>query len=164
MHIKKIIIDVVVIAAISIILGFANNYINPNGVAISKERPVAKAAEDAAIADSTNSLQQPIAVDKEQVKRLVREEAAVLLDARLPEEYAAGHLPGAINVPLDMLGDYINIIKSLPKDSWIISYCDGPPCDKGQMLADELFGNGFFKVGYYDAGMDDWIMTEEAAR
>jgi len=164
MPVKKIFIEVAVIAAVSIVLGFAGNFINSNGVAVSKERPVAKAAEEATLADSTHFLQQPIVVDKGQVKRLVSDDAAILIDARLPEEYEEGHVPGAINVPVDMLGDFIDKIETLPKDGWIICYCDGPPCDKGKMLADELYGMEFAKVAYYDAGMDDWIKSEEAAR
>jgi len=161
---KKIIIEIIVISAISIVFGFVNNAVNPNRVLVSTQRPVAEAADNAVIADSTESLQHPIVVDKQQVKRLIKEEAAVLLDARLPEEYKAGHMPGAINVPVEMLGEFIDKIEALPKDAWVISYCDGPPCDKGKMLADELFYMDFTRVAYYDAGMDDWKKTEEVER
>lgn len=48
-----------------------------------------------------------------------------VLDVRPHEEYAAGHLPGAINVPLDKLEDRL---AALPKKREIIAYCRGPYC------------------------------------
>lgn len=48
-----------------------------------------------------------------------------VLDVRPPEEYAAGHLPGAINIPLGELPDRL---KKLPKGREVIAYCRGPYC------------------------------------
>ncbi len=48
-----------------------------------------------------------------------------VLDVRPPEEYAAGHLPGAINVPMEKLEDYL---ATLPKKREIVAYCRGPYC------------------------------------
>jgi rhodanese-related sulfurtransferase len=48
-----------------------------------------------------------------------------VLDVRPPEEYAAGHLPGAINVPVEKLEDYL---AKLPKKREIVAYCRGPYC------------------------------------
>lgn len=48
-----------------------------------------------------------------------------VLDVRPPEEYAAGHVPGAINVPLEKLEGYL---AKLPKKREVIAYCRGPYC------------------------------------
>jgi rhodanese-related sulfurtransferase/DNA-binding transcriptional ArsR family regulator len=48
-----------------------------------------------------------------------------VLDVRPPEEYAAGHLPGAINVPMEKLEGYL---AKLPKKREIVAYCRGPYC------------------------------------
>jgi rhodanese-related sulfurtransferase len=48
-----------------------------------------------------------------------------VLDVRPPEEYAAGHLPGALNVPMDALGGRL---KQLPKGREFVAYCRGPYC------------------------------------
>lgn len=48
-----------------------------------------------------------------------------VLDVRPPEEYAAGHLPGAINVPVE---DIARHLKQLPKGREVIAYCRGPYC------------------------------------
>ena len=48
-----------------------------------------------------------------------------VLDVRPAEEFAAGHLPGAINVPLERLESYLS---KLPKRKEVVAYCRGPYC------------------------------------
>lgn len=48
-----------------------------------------------------------------------------VLDVRPAEEFAAGHLPGAINVPLDKLESHLS---KLPKRKEVVAYCRGPYC------------------------------------
>ena len=61
---------------------------------------------------------------KELLKRL-KEDSIMLLDVRPAEEYAAGHLPGAINIPADELEAHL---AELPADREIVAYCRGPYC------------------------------------
>ena len=55
----------------------------------------------------------------------VRLGLVTVLDVRPPEEFAAGHLPGAVNVPAD---DLVRRLKKLPKTREVIAYCRGPYC------------------------------------
>lgn len=48
-----------------------------------------------------------------------------VLDVRPAEEFAAGHLPGAINVPLEKLESHLS---KLPKRKEVVAYCRGPYC------------------------------------
>jgi rhodanese-related sulfurtransferase len=48
-----------------------------------------------------------------------------VLDVRPAEEYAAGHIPGAINVPVDKLESFLS---RLPKRKEVVAYCRGPYC------------------------------------
>ncbi|MGC2517873.1 MAG: metalloregulator ArsR/SmtB family transcription factor [Burkholderiales bacterium] len=48
-----------------------------------------------------------------------------VLDVRPAQEYAAGHLPGAINVPVE---DLAKRMRKLPKRREVIAYCRGPYC------------------------------------
>jgi rhodanese-related sulfurtransferase/predicted transcriptional regulator len=48
-----------------------------------------------------------------------------VLDVRPPEEYAAGHIPGAINVPL---GELKKRLHEIPGDREVVAYCRGPFC------------------------------------
>lgn len=54
-----------------------------------------------------------------------RKGLVTVLDVRPPEEYAAGHVPGAINIPVHELQKRLN---DLPKRKEVIAYCRGPYC------------------------------------
>ncbi len=51
--------------------------------------------------------------------------AVVVLDVRPREEYEAGHIPGAVSVPL---GELEARLAALPRDAEIVAYCRGPYC------------------------------------
>lgn len=55
----------------------------------------------------------------------MKEGSVVLLDVRPGDEFAAGHLPGAINIELDQLDAWL---KTLPHHSSIVAYCRGAMC------------------------------------
>lgn len=65
---------------------------------------------------------EPVSCD-ELRRRLA--EGVVILDVRPPEEFAAGHLPGAVNIPLSQLPHRLG---ELPRGREVIAYCRGPYC------------------------------------
>lgn len=54
-----------------------------------------------------------------------REGLVTVVDVRPPEEYEAGHLPGAVNIPLSELEQHL---RDLQKDTEVVAYCRGPYC------------------------------------
>jgi len=64
-------------------------------------------------------------VTREQLQRLAKTSRVTVLDVRPAEEFAAGHIPGAISIPLDELVDRLN---ELPADGQIVAYCRGAYC------------------------------------
>ena len=65
------------------------------------------------------------AVDGEELLRRVRHGEVTILDVRPPEEFRAGHIPGALSVPLP---DLKRRLAELPKDRDVVAYCRGPYC------------------------------------
>ena len=63
----------------------------------------------------------PIAIFRDEVRRLVQEEGAQLVDVLPREEYEDEHLPGAINIPLKELDR--EMIARLNRDAPVIVYC-----------------------------------------
>lgn len=55
----------------------------------------------------------------------VKDGLVTVLDVRPATEFAAGHVPGAINVPLDQLEHYLNTLDSQQE---VVAYCRGPHC------------------------------------
>ena len=61
----------------------------------------------------------------EELLSRARDGLVTVLDVRPPEEYAAGHLPGAINIPLSELEQHL---AELPRENEVVAYCRGPYC------------------------------------
>jgi len=66
---------------------------------------------------------EPVPAD--QLLERVRDGLVTVLDVRPPEEYAAGHLPGAINIPLKELEKHLD---EFDPSQEIVAYCRGPHC------------------------------------
>ncbi|MAF50314.1 MAG: metalloregulator ArsR/SmtB family transcription factor [Rhodospirillales bacterium] len=64
-------------------------------------------------------------VSRKELLARTKEGLVTVLDVRPPEEYQAGHIPGAVNLPL---GDLKKRLKDLPKGQQVIAYCRGPYC------------------------------------
>jgi len=62
---------------------------------------------------------------RQELLQRVRDGLVTVLDVRPAEEYAAGHVPGAVNVPLAKLEKYL---ASINPDQEIVAYCRGPHC------------------------------------
>jgi len=64
-------------------------------------------------------------VPREELLRRARSGQAVVLDVRPHHEYAAGHIPGAVSVPLEELEQRL---AELPADVEVVAYCRGAYC------------------------------------
>jgi rhodanese-related sulfurtransferase len=91
-------------------------------------------------------------VDREQLLAKVRDRAVTVLDVRPPEEYRAGHLPGALSVPLK---DLERRLSELPSDREIVAYCRGPYCVLAMEAVEILRSRGFAAFRLED-GVSDW--------
>jgi len=110
-------------------------------------------AEIRAITDTfVNNFEALETVDLAALQRRMAEDAVVLLDVRPPDEYAAGHLPGAISLPLEDLADRL---AELPRDRTIVAYCRGPYCVLALHAVDVLRRHGFRAVRLADS-VADW--------
>lgn len=64
-------------------------------------------------------------LSREELLRRAKDGLITVLDVRPAREYAAGHIPGALNVPLEDLEQELN---NLPPEREVIAYCRGPYC------------------------------------
>ena len=92
------------------------------------------------------------AVDSSDLVERLRDGSVVVLDVRPEEEYRAGHISGALSVPVDALEA---ALKTLPRDREVVAYCRGPYC----VFSDEAVA--FLRARGYRArrlrqGLPDW--------
>jgi len=77
----------------------------------------------------------------------------IVIDARTPETYARGHVPGAVNMPHRTIDS--TTTASLPRDKVLVTYCDGVFCNASTKAAAKLTALGF-KVKEMLDGMEGW--------
>lgn len=88
--------------------------------------------------------------------RLVRRGEAVVIDVRPADEYAAGHIPGAINIPA---GELPRRLAELPQDKEIVAYCRGPYCVLAFDAVEALRRSGF-QARRLEDGWPEWKAAE----
>lgn len=93
---------------------------------------------------------EPVSVS-ELVERM-HQGLVTIIDVRPPEEYTAGHLPGAINVPLT---DLENNLSELPPEREIVAYCRGPFCVLSFEAVAQLRKKGR-KARRLETGFPEW--------
>jgi rhodanese-related sulfurtransferase len=77
----------------------------------------------------------------------------LVIDARTPEAYARGHIPGAINLPHRTIDASTTAL--LPRDVVLVTYCDGVFCNASTKAAAKLSALGF-RVKEMVDGMSGW--------
>jgi rhodanese-related sulfurtransferase len=95
------------------------------------------------------------AVPAKEVLERARKGLVTVLDVRPPEEYAAGHLPGAVNIPVHELEKRLN---ELPRRREIIVYCRGPYCLMSYDAVALLRKKGV-KARRLEAGLPEWRLA-----
>jgi len=64
-------------------------------------------------------------ISRKELRRRLKDDVVTLLDVRPRDEFAAGHLPNAVNIPLR---DLPRRLHELPKDREVVAYCRGAYC------------------------------------
>jgi rhodanese-related sulfurtransferase len=92
-------------------------------------------------------------VTKEELaRRLRRKDGPLVLDVRPAEEYNAGHIPGAVSIPVAELR---RRLREIPKRREIVAYCRGAYCAFAPEAVRYLQRKGY-KAMLLDEGLADW--------
>ena len=92
------------------------------------------------------------AVDNGELVTRVRDGAVTVIDVRPREEYVAGHIPGALSIPLP---DLAARARELPRRRAIVAYCRGPYCVMA-IDAVALLRRLGFKAERMEHGVPEW--------
>lgn len=91
-------------------------------------------------------------VDKEELLRLMADEAVSVIDVRPEVEYEQGHISTARSVPVENLK---RRLAELPRDVEVVAYCRGPYCVYSDEAVRLLHQNGF-KARRLSEGFPEW--------
>ena len=109
--------------------------------------------------------QQTAEISTEQLRGILADKSAVILDARPFREFAISHIPDAVNVaakPGVPISTYVSDVAEIGrmvngnKSAALVLYCNGPFCGKSKRLADELVAAGYPNVRRYQLGIPVW--------
>lgn len=91
-------------------------------------------------------------VSREELITRLKDGSVTLLDVRPEEEFALGHLPGAINVPVNQLQ---RRLADLPKRREVVAYCRGPYCVMSFEAVSALRAKGY-RARRLEDGFPEW--------
>lgn len=89
---------------------------------------------------------------REELLSRIKQGLVTIIDVRPSSEYDAGHVPGAINMPLDKLEQQLGDLNS---DKEIVAYCRGPHCVLAFDAVEKLRQQGF-KASRLEDGFPEW--------
>jgi ArsR family transcriptional regulator len=104
------------------------------------------------VSDYFQRLDQFEPVSRKELARRLKAKSAVVLDVRPEDEYALGHVAGALNIPMNELK---RRLAELPKDQEIVAYCRGPYCVFSFEAVALLRKRGFL-VRRLEDGFPEW--------
>lgn len=146
---------VVILGALAIVagasaLGLAVNHFSPRRI------PVFSPA--AAAAPTIIALPKGLdAITLAEAKAVFDERGALFLDARPPDQYAEGHIPGALNLPADAFDDsFLDLADQLEASPFIIVSCEGGECSDSIHVAERLLEYGFLGTRVMLDGFRAW--------
>jgi rhodanese-related sulfurtransferase len=102
-----------------------------------------------AVASASLPLISPQALLERQAKN---DQSLFVLDVRTPKEYAAGHVPGAVNVPYDQVASHL---AEIPKDKDVVLYCQSGR--RAGLAAAVLEANGYTKLEHLQGDIQAWL-------
>ena len=99
------------------------------------------------------------AISRDELLARLRTGDVVLIDVRPSEEFEAGHIGGAVSIPLDELDERL---ADLPADSEIVAYCRGAFCAYAHEAVRTLRGRGR-SARRLEGGWPEWQLATKAA-
>lgn len=97
-------------------------------------------------------------VNTDQMRHIVADGSAIVIDARPRIEFDAGHIPTArvLDTPSEGQIAAVERLTNGDKAAALVVYCNGPYCQASRRLADQLVAAGFTNVRRYQLGMPVW--------
>lgn len=92
-------------------------------------------------------------VNPKAAAQVLQESGTTVIDVRTPAEYAAGHLPGAVNIDVES-ATFEDQVKQLPKDGQYLVYCHSG--NRSGVATDEMATLGFTDVYDLQGGIEAW--------
>jgi rhodanese-related sulfurtransferase len=147
------------VTVLSMLVGFLAVSCNGSGPSVESQPSAAAEAGDAVVSDSSPPvMEDPGSISSispaEVLARLDEPGGPVLIDVRSREEYAEGHIPGAINIPYDRITDRLEDLQQF-EERGIVLYCRTGR--RAGIAESALLEAGFENLRDLDGHMVEWL-------
>jgi rhodanese-related sulfurtransferase len=97
-------------------------------------------------------------INTDDMRKILAQGSAVVIDTRSRLEFDAGHIPGARSLDVPSSGQVAEVERTVGGDrsKALVLYCNGPFCRASRRLADSLHAAGFTNVRRYQLGLPIW--------
>ncbi len=145
--------QVISIIIVSFIFGVGYNAVRTESLSLLYQKPVERTVEEVdSLLSETTILSAPEYINLESAKEMYDREI-IFIDARDEEEFAEGHIKGAILAPSTPELVQLTPDRSTP----IVTYCGGGECDVSMELAVELMDSwDYERIFVYKGGWPEW--------
>ena len=151
----------IILLVLAVILGLGVNLFSPNRIDfIGEYRDLS--GGDGPIVPPEAEPGDPPFIDVNVAQLEHASGKTVFIDAREPEEFRCGTIPGSINIPFDYLppGDlepyFDSCLAGIPSSYSIIVFCSGEECDLSLHLARNLQDVGYTRASVFFGGSREW--------
>jgi len=94
-------------------------------------------------------------ISHQELQTLINSGHVTLIEALAQPHYAAGHLPGALNLPGPLTADLATTLAP-DKTRTLVTYCSGPACARSKIAAAAFTRLGYPDVRVYAEGKAGW--------
>ena len=95
-------------------------------------------------------------ISTEQMRSILSDRSAIVVDSRPRQEFVNGHIPGAVEPTGSSPVAAITQLVGGDKSKELVLYCNGPFCEASRRLSKQLLDAGFTHVRRYQLGMPIW--------
>ncbi|MFH0726633.1 MAG: rhodanese-like domain-containing protein [Pseudomonadota bacterium] len=147
---------IAILLGVAAITALTVNHLSSRGIALVGNWDTEKGVISAKSRDDVVVHEREIG-DIQEVKKLYDRGGVVFLDARSVEAFAAGHISGAISLPVGEAEGLMEVfLKKHPADTHFVTYCSGRECDDSHRLAELMTDYGYTTVQVFVDGFPAW--------
>jgi len=148
--------EIVILLGLSIAAAFMVNYFLPDGIALVGQWDTSQGVVTA-MAKNDIVIEGIEIGTVDEARQLFDSGEYVFVDARSPEDYEAGHIPGAVSLPVGQSEERVAaFLEHYPPEASIITYCSGRTCQDSHHLAEFLLEFGYDNVTVFIDGFPGW--------
>jgi len=100
-----------------------------------------------------------------EARRFQSRKEGIIVNARFRQSFAAGHIDGAINVPIDATtAERRRLLTGVSRETPILVYCQSLPCDFDERVGTLLARDGFQTIRLFPGGWEEWTDGKRHSR